>query len=362
MVIESQGKNRMARSFLLFHKMATRKSFLFFNFGILLLIFLLSNCSTSSTESEICFYHWKSKAQMDETCKEALEIAGVKKIYMHYFDVSELEFSEKGFDRVFPESVLKSVSEDYTAYTVVPTVFIENRVFKVSGMDVQRLAQNISFLINQISEEHFGKRFETIQIDCDWTMETRAAYFAFLEFLQPEFQLDVTIRLHQIKYFQKTGVPPVDHGTLMLYNVGDLKNKNKNSILLASIVEQYISEDSEYPLKLHLGLPLFNQTVVFNKNDKIKLLRHQEKNFLRSNSCFEQLDDNLFKVRRDTIYKGLFLYEGYFLKTELSLPIEITSSYELIKTSKLEIDEILFFHLDSVSLAQIKLKQLISEL
>jgi len=77
-----------------------------------------------------------------------------------------------------------------------------------------------------------------------------------LNILKKDFNVTATIRLHQIKFKDKTGIPPVDQGVLMAYNIGELKNNKQNSILEANIVKQYINKNTEYPLKLKLALDI----------------------------------------------------------------------------------------------------------
>ncbi len=61
-----------------------------------------------------------------------------------------------------------------------------------------------------------------IQIDCDWTERTRNAYFQLLTALkrEPFLQgkiLSATIRLHQVKYVQRSGIPPADRGRVCFF-------------------------------------------------------------------------------------------------------------------------------------------------
>ena len=94
-----------------------------------------------------------------------------------------------------------------------------------------------------MSLRYFGKTAKVIQVDCDWTKGTAAIYFDLLNSLKAHYELDVTIRLHQIKYANDTGIPPVDHGTLMLYDTGDMSNMFANSILTMDDGRSYISNE-----------------------------------------------------------------------------------------------------------------------
>ena len=210
-------------------------------FGFLIIV-MISSCTNDNTVHEnISFYHWKSKAKFNKSYQKAINITQTNKIYLHYFDIETVHEPSWSNDGVFPTYVLKSVTQDYQKFEIVPVVYITNRVFKTKDLDITDLSNRIKKLINQISETQFNKEIKQIQIDCDWTESTRSGYFELLKQLQNYFEIDVTIRLHQIKYKKKTGIPPVKKGTLMLYNVGDLKNKQQNSTLESSIVKQYIN-------------------------------------------------------------------------------------------------------------------------
>ena len=71
------------------------------------------------------------------------------------------------------------------------------------------------------------------------------------------YQLSATIRLHQVKYREETGVPPVDYGVLMYYNMGHISAMGANSIYDRSTALRYLGKLREYPLPLDIALPMF---------------------------------------------------------------------------------------------------------
>jgi len=330
---------------------------------ILILLLLSFSCSKKEArKDEIAFYHWKAKADFTESYSEAIKTTDANTVYMHYFDIESLKEPSWRDDGIYPTYVLKSVDEAYQKLNIIPVVYIDNRVLKTEKLDVLHLADRISKLIDQISNKHFQKKIQQVQIDCDWTMRTKSEYFALLKALKSKYDIGVTIRLHQIKFQNKTGVPPVNRGTLMLYNMGDLRNTKENSILESAIVGQYIDERSTYPLELKTALPLFAQTVVTNNNNKIKLIKNTDRKFLENDPHFEQIDATNFKLVKDTLYKGFYLVKGYNLKLEEVKSSEISASYELIKDSKLKTDGLIFYHLDDRSLSNYDLKNTIEKL
>lgn len=316
---------------------------------------LMTLCSCNE-RGEISFYHWKARAKYTEACGEALELSEIQKIYLHYFDIKQSS------DEALPIYILKNVDEEYKGFEIVPVIYITNEVFKHENLVSQELAKKVAKLIDEISLRHFGREIREIQVDCDWTQSTRSAYFNLLRDLGSEFEIDATIRLHQIKFMQKTGVPPVNKGTLMLYNVGDLKNKQQNSILEASIVKQYINAETSYPLPLNIGLPLFSQTVLFNNDDRVKIIKDTDRFMLENDRHFVRRDELNFEVVCDTLYKGYYLSKGYHLKVEEVDEREIVTSYKIIKKSELITDEIILYHLDDASLSNIDLNELIDKL
>ncbi len=342
------------------YKKNKMKKILIFRF---LIIVMISSCTNDNTfNKNISFYHWKSKAEFNKSYQKAINITQTNKIYLHYFDIDTLYEPSWNNDGVFPTYVLKSVTKDYQKFEIVPVIYITNKVFKTKDLDIKDLSNRIKKLINQISETQFNKEIKQVQIDCDWTESTRGAYFELLKQLQNDFEINVTIRLHQIKYKKKTGVPPVKKGTLMLYNVGDLKNRQQNSILESSIVKQYINSETDYPLSLNIGLPLFSQTVITNNDNEIKIIKNTERNTLENDEHFKIIDNLNLKVVKDTLYKGFFLAEGYNLKFEDIDETVIYESYKIVKESNLNINEIIFFHLDEKSLSNINIKELAEKL
>lgn len=115
---------------------------------------------------------------------------------------------------------------------IVPVVFITNQTLEnIDTTATKLLAFKISKRIQGIITTNQLPTPEEIQIDCDWTGGTREKYFLLLTELQkfPLFQNTIwsaTIRLHQVKFMENTGIPPVDRGMLMFYNMGNIEDIN----------------------------------------------------------------------------------------------------------------------------------------
>ncbi len=328
---------------------------------ILLGVTLLYSCANTNETKNVSFYHWKAKAKFTDTYKNALTLANSKKVYVHYFDLNLVGEKDSENDGIYPVYLLREVDEAYQDFDIVPVVYITNQVFR-NAINIKGLVARTTKLIHQISEKQFNKKLTTIQIDCDWTQTTKNAYFEFLKLMQKEFEISTTIRLHQIKFQKQTGIPPVKIGTLMLYNIGDLKNQKENSILENSIVQKYINSESSYPLKLSLGLPLFSQTIVTNTSNKIKIIKDTERSILENDIHFKKVDEFNFSILKDTLYKGFYLSRGYNLKLEELSEKEIVTSYKTVVNSKLNINDIIFYHLDDSTLNSLGLEKIITEL
>ena len=104
-----------------------------------------------------------------------------------------------------------------------------------------------------------------IQIDCDWTMRTRTAYYRFLKQLRDMvgkdgIRLSATIRLHQLSQ----PAPPVDRGVLMMYNTGDFTDLEcSKPILDMDDAAPYMSSLASYNLPLASAYPLFSWRILF---------------------------------------------------------------------------------------------------
>ncbi len=289
-------------------------------------------------------YHWKTDAVLSEKEDSLLSRAGIERIYLRYFDVDFVQVADKM--EAAPVAVIREVGQTLKSLDIVPVVFVTPRVLKDRAA-VPAIADKISDLIKQISQHHFAHVPEQIQLDCDWTESTRAAFFDLVEHLKRDYEVSVTLRLHQLKYAESSGVPPVDRASLMLYNVGALSDFSENSILTADVVSQYISSGQTYPLSLDLALPVFSQTVIKNNNKRHRLLRGDHSAELAKDpDTFRQIATDEFEVLRDTLYNGFYLYRNYRLKVEAFDLEEIEQSLDVISASRLDIRSRIYYHLD----------------
>ena len=189
--------------------MQWRETILKSSLWLLLVMALLASCGRDEPRRSV--YYWQTTLRVGAAERAFLARHGIGKVYCRYFDV-------------------------------------------VPGDDVSQMNETNSLLAAR-----------ELQIDCDWTMTTREAFFAFLERLRAMchdrgMKLSVTIRLHQLSQ----PAPPADHGVLMMYNTGDVtKLAVRKPILDIKDVMPYMRYLRGYGMSLSTAYPLFAWHVLF---------------------------------------------------------------------------------------------------
>ncbi|MDN5093499.1 hypothetical protein [Aliarcobacter butzleri] len=287
----------------------------------LILVFALIVFNYNKTQKkdiQISFYSWENSFE-EQNINEKL-----------YIKVLDINFSTK------LELLKTNIKE--TPKNFIPVIYITNETMK--NVDY-------SLLSKAILETLKNYKFDEIQIDCDWSLSTRSNYFNLLEDLKEKLhkKISATIRLHQIKYYTKTGIPPVDYGVLMYYNMSNIGDFNtKNSILDNEIAKKYHYNFDTYPLKLKLALPLYSQAIQFREEKAISLFEGvEEKDF---NNDFEKLENNRYKVLNSHYFKGRYIYKDDIFRLENSNEQDIKIALkDFLDLSKNRYDEVIFYTL-----------------
>ena len=287
----------------------------------LILVFALIVFSYNKTQTkdiQISFYSWENSFE-EQNINEKL-----------YIKVLDINFSTK------LELLKTNIKE--TPKNFIPVIYITNETMK--NVDY-------SLVSKAILETLKNYKFDEIQIDCDWSLSTRSNYFNLLEDLKEKLDktISATIRLHQIKYYTKTGIPPVDYGVLMYYNMSNIGDFNtKNSILDNEIAKKYHYNFDVYPLKLKLALPLYSQAIQFREEKAISLFEGvEEKDF---NNDFEKLENNRYKVLNSHYFKGRYIYKDDIFRLENSNEQDIKIALkDFLDLSKNRYDEVIFYTL-----------------
>jgi hypothetical protein len=341
----------------------------------LLLFFILFSCNfqKSNFKTEISFYYWKTHFKLNQVEKEALRKLSVKKIYVRFFDLSYNPNTEA------MEIVSPITFQDTTIYNylVIPTIFITNRSLYHIQMDaLQQLADKIVSQICQIASQAGISYMEGIQLDCDWTDQTKDKYFKLIDLVRstvrknhPNIQpiISTTLRLHQFKNRKNMGMAPADEAILMCYNMGKLnETQTKNSIIDIKILKEYVHHPEKYPIPLQLALPIFYWTVV-RRNDKVVHLLSDTDQRDWDTTKIQVLTENSCRVIENHYLKGTFLYKNDILRIEDVKHEVLDQALSELKPIFKEQNslQIIFYHLDSANLQKCNaeaLKKIVSDL
>lgn len=265
-------------------------------------------------------YHWESAFALERDELDWMQDLGVTRIYLRLFDIDRPDGGEP-----VPVGVLEaSGGATAPAQEIVPSFFITNRTFEnlpevQSDTLAVRLVRKALF---KLREQLGNPVVREWQFDCDWTESTREAYFGFLEktgeILSGEnIRLSATIRLHQVKYFRRTGVPPVGRGMLMFYNMDDVSRpETHNSILDLRVARAYYENFEAYPLPLDLALPLFRWGVVLREGKMARIINDLGPEALGDTARFVFRDPSHVEVRKSTYLDGYYLYQDDEIRLE----------------------------------------------
>ncbi|HMQ49000.1 MAG TPA: hypothetical protein PKA00_16050 [Saprospiraceae bacterium] len=329
-------------------------------------LFLLSfaACTSPATEREVqpAFYYWKTEAHLSTDDRAYLQELNCGRLYLRCFDVDWDEEQQQ----LIPVAPVALDTSTLVSFEVVPVIFITNRSFQhLTLAEVPVLAAKIERKMEQLLQGLPQNQIREWQIDCDWTVSTRDLYFALLEAMKAKADakgclLSATIRLHQLRYPEKTGVPPVDRGMLMLYNMGELGNWSEdNSILNLTSTKPYLEGLADYSLPLDMALPLFHWGVVFREGEVVALLPQANNNTLADTARFQQMENKRYQVKTGTFFFGTYLYEGDWIRLEQVDNQQLEQLMLLLKNDFPTAPFYLsFYHLDSLLLTEFKPAQL----
>ncbi|WP_343303677.1 hypothetical protein AAHN97_19145 [Chitinophaga niabensis] len=303
-----------------------------------LLGILLTACTTKPREITRGFYFWKQRYE-GQTNPLA------RKLYVKMFDVTWDAKAQKAV----PVAILDKRAPFPDSIEIVPVVFLMNEIWQKE--DTLIMAQRVCKLLEQLCKEA-----KEVQLDCDWTRNSKETYFAFLRNVRQQAfmkgkQLSVTIRMHQVKYTRSNGIPPADKGLLMCYNMGDLRKwGDHNSILNMEELKAYTGDDHirHYPLSLDLALPLFEWSVLFRNKQYAGLLRNIESTQLENTTLFTRNGKQLYTSMQDTTLNGYMIRRGDVIRFETCSPDLLKKAARYLSRQRQNYNPtIIFYHLDS---------------
>ncbi len=340
---------------------------------------LTLHCHSSAGPTPIipAFYIWQTEP--DYYSYNLVKKLGVQKIFLRLFDVAW------DGQKPIPAGPYRG-DFGYPDTEMIPVVFITNetmqhldssgcvdlatRISRKSKAMLRRMESSmrtsnrwdLMYADSALSEAHredsllklgnaWLQNIHHFQIDCDWTASTRARYFYLLEQLQalnPEWTFSCTIRLHQYKNPEKTGVPPVKSGILMCYNVDDLKDPaTENSIFNYNETRKYLQNAPKYPMPLDVALPAFRWGVLFHLN-QFQCIIPDNALGPATMERLEAIDKTHFRARMDFTLNDHFIREGDIVRMEEADDQELLQTIQLLRTQSLAQPlTVSFFHLNS---------------
>ena len=295
----------------------------------------------------ISFYYWKTVFRLTPKEKNCLTANQVKRLYIRYFDI-DLNSKTK---KAYPRSPIR-FEETANGFEIIPVVYITNKVMLDLDLNISDLAQKTNDFINQINFKN-NYSIREIQIDCDWTLESKENYLRFIEVFKKvsNKKLSATIRLHQIKYFKKTKIPNVDRGVLMYYNMGKIAPDSLNSIYDRNIADRYLSSLKNYPLPIHIALPIYAWGIHIRDGKTIRLLNKINTKSFKNDSCFVRTRNNWFICKKAVFKNGIFYKENDSIKFEtISEKDLLEMADDLAENTIQNPKEIIFYDLDEFNL------------
>ena len=219
-----------------------------------LLLIVLSSCnSRESLNDENAVYYWRTEWRLDSLERSFLSRYDVRRVYCRYFDVV---IDDTDDSDPHPNATISFVDSVPSDLEIIPTVYITEACMHRRH---EGLAEKVVRRLVQMNETHDVVGVKEIQMDCDYTVQSRQLYYDFLADVRRiaadhGLRLSTTIRLHQLSM----PVPPVDYGVLMIYNTGDPRRfEERNPILDLRDVQPYLHYLDDYQLPLAAAYPVY---------------------------------------------------------------------------------------------------------
>lgn len=295
----------------------------------------------------VSFYYWKTIFKLSPIEKTTLKDNQVKRLYIRYFDI---DWNAKS-QNPFPQSPIH-FQQNPAGFTVVPVVYIKNKVLLAQNINVLDLAQKTNDFIRQINTKN-KISCQEIQIDCDWTLNSQDNYLEFIECFKKLSgkKLSATIRLHQIKYFRKTKIPNVDKGVLMYYNMGKIAPDSLNSIYDRNIANRYLASLKKYPLSINIALPIYSWAVHIRDGKVIGLKNKMDVSDFKKDANFIAISQKGFKTKNSNYKNGTFYKKDDFLKLEgITANDLLEMADDLDENAGNKPEEIIFYDLDEFNI------------
>ncbi|WP_428229193.1 hypothetical protein [Flavobacterium sp.] len=355
---------------------------------IFILLFVVFNGATCEKENEVVrsFCYWKTNLYFENEDDSLIKDMNVQHMYVRFFDVDWNPYAKEPL----PVATIYGIRFNKSNPEITPSIFITNEVVlqanekqldslavriaqrvqqigvKINETKADDIANSIVYPKDYYKQENYKRinydsvksielaklkvDFKEILIDCDWTEKSKDNYFYLLKQIKkgfPTAQVSATIRLWQYKYASKAGIPPVDKGLLMCYNLTKPEDfTSKNSIGTSQELAQYITHD-KYKLKLDIALPLYSWAVVFRGNQFKGILSDYDQ--LRNDTIkLKKVSDSKYILKDDVLVGETYLRNGDEIRIEKISDEELEKMISIVK-SKIKIDnqtKVTFFSFD----------------
>lgn len=355
---------------------------------IFILLFAVLNGAGCEKEHEVVrsFCYWKTDLNFEREEDSLIRELDVKHMYIRFFDVDWNPYAKEPL----PVATIRNTSVNESNLEITPSIFITNEVvLQANTKQLDNLASRIAQRVQQIGvklnetkadqiansivypkdyykQENYKRLnydsvksielaklkvdFKEILIDCDWTEKSKKNYFYLLQQIKKDFptaKIAATIRLWQYKFAEKAGIPPVDKGLLMCYNLTKPDDfKTKNSIGTSNELAQYIIH-SEYKLKLDIALPLYSWAVVFRGNQFKGILSDYDQ-LLKDSIKLKKSSESKYVLEDDVLVGQTYLRNGDEIRIEKISEEELDKMISIVK-DKIKIDnqtKVTFFSFD----------------
>lgn len=322
--------------------------------AIVLGLMMTQSCQRQNANSNEgnAVYYWKTTFRLNDYEREFLDKHQVTKMYVKFFDVVDK------WEGVVPVGTLIFMDSMPQNVEIVPTVFITSDAIKRYKSFSKKMFDRVVAMAEANDVD-----FHEIQIDCDWTEESKDAYFAFMKefrslLKEHDIRLSTTIRLFQLPY----EVPAADYGVLMCYNTGELTDWSAtNSILDPEVVKTYMPSLKGYKLPLSLAFPQFSWDVTFNKGENMLNISYQKID-LSDKSRFKKIGDNKYEVidenmividDEDYYYSGSYWKIHYIRHEEVDINTILKVKDMVLENMAKKSTQVVIYQLDSANLSNL---------
>ena len=301
-------------------------------------------CQQKQAPAQLSVYYWKTFFRLEAPAQQFLQDYHIQRLYVRYCDIILRE------GEAVPDAPVEMDTTHLKGKEIVPVIYIKNEVFLNREVSVEQLSERLSQYIAQINRT-YKLSVSEVQLDCDWSLKSRERYFEFVQRFKAQnpYRLSATIRLHQVKYHHTTGIPPVEEGVLMYYNMGKITATGANAIYDRATAQKYLSALRDYPLPLRVALPVFCwgvHSVAGEVTHLVSGMSSAQADTLRQLSRIGE--SNCYLVTQAVPYQGQLWQKGDIIKIEEITPSDLqTMKADLFKYMKQPPKEIILYDLNT---------------